>query len=112
MSPPAWLPKNMRQLGSSVPIGKLKERQRRPSIWCFCGRLARAKPELDSARLERKRDIKQFRQACKELGFTDEERYAARDALHGEKESGKSKAHMSYGDLLSWLRQWRQSNGN
>jgi hypothetical protein len=57
-----------------------------------------------------KRDIKQFRQACKELGLTDEERFAARDALHAEKEGGRARTHMSYGDLLDWLRQWRQAN--
>ena len=53
-----------------------------------------------------KRDLKQFRQACKELGLSDEERYAARDALHAEKESGRPRSHRSYGDLLAWLRQW------
>ncbi len=59
-----------------------------------------------------KRDIKQFRQACKELGFTDEERYAARDAPHAEKEAGSPRDHMTYGDLLAWLRQWRQADGD
>lgn len=54
-----------------------------------------------------KRDIKQFRQAAKELGLSDEERYAARDALHAEKESGAQRTHMGYGDLLAWLRQWK-----
>jgi hypothetical protein len=59
-----------------------------------------------------KRDIKQFRQACKELRLTDEERYAARDALHADKQAGGPQAHMSYGDLLGWLRQWKQANGD
>lgn len=55
-----------------------------------------------------KRDIQQFRQACKELGLSDDDRYAARDDLHAEKESGASKVHMDYGDLLTWLRQWKE----
>jgi hypothetical protein len=37
--------------------------------------------------MTRKRDIKQFRQACKEAGPTIQERYAAGEALHAEKES-------------------------
>lgn len=62
--------------------------------------------------MARKRDTKQFRQACKDLAFTDEERYMARDALHAEKQAGGPRGHMSYGDLLAWLRQWKQANGD
>ena len=58
--------------------------------------------------MTRKRDIKQFRQACKEAGLTIQERYAASEALHAEKESSGVQAHMSYGELLAWLRQWKQ----
>ncbi len=58
--------------------------------------------------MTRKRDIKQFRQACKEAGLTIQERYAASEALHTEKESSGVQAHMSYGELLAWLRQWKQ----
>jgi hypothetical protein len=57
--------------------------------------------------LTRKRDIKQFRQACKEVGLTAQERYEASEALHAEKESGGVQEHMGYGDLLVWLRQWK-----
>jgi hypothetical protein len=57
--------------------------------------------------LTRKRDIKQFRQACKELGLSAQERYEASEALHAEKSSGDIQADMSYGELLAWLRQWR-----
>jgi len=56
----------------------------------------------------RKRDIKQFRQACKEAGFTPKERYEASEALHAEKESSGMQDHMGYGELLAWLRQWKQ----
>jgi len=58
--------------------------------------------------MTRKRDVKQFRQACKEVGLTVEERYAASEALHGEKESSGLQGHMTYGELLAWLRQWKQ----
>jgi hypothetical protein len=55
----------------------------------------------------RKRDIKQFRQACREAGLTIRERYEASEALHAEKQAGSVQANMSYRELLVWLRQWR-----
>jgi len=57
--------------------------------------------------MSNKHDIKQFRQACREVGLTASERYEASDALHGEKESGDIQADMTYGELLLWLREWR-----
>jgi hypothetical protein len=51
----------------------------------------------------RKRDIKQFRQACKEVGLTARERFEASEALHAEKKSGSVQADMSYRELLGWL---------
>ncbi len=54
-----------------------------------------------------KRDIKQFRQACREVGLTASERYEASDALHGEKASGDIQADLTYGELVVWLRQWK-----
>jgi len=59
--------------------------------------------------MTRKRDIKQFRQACKEAGLTASERYEASQALHAEKEAGGRRADMSYGELLAWLREWKDS---
>jgi hypothetical protein len=56
----------------------------------------------------RKRDIKQFRQACKELGLSARERHRASEALHVDKQATGMQGHMSYGELLEWLRQWRQ----
>jgi hypothetical protein len=58
--------------------------------------------------LAKKEDIKQFRQACKEAGLTTQERYEASEALHAEKEASGMQGHMSYGELLAWLRQWKQ----
>ncbi len=46
--------------------------------------------------MTRKRDIKQFRQACKEVGLTVTERYEASQALHADKESdGSGQGDMS-----------------
>jgi hypothetical protein len=59
--------------------------------------------------MTRKRDIKQFRQACKEAGLTVRERYEASQALHAEKETGGGQEDRSYGELLVWLRQWKES---
>ena len=58
--------------------------------------------------MSRKRDLKQFRQACKEAGLTARERYAASEALHAEKDSSGAREHKSYGELLAWLRQWKR----
>jgi hypothetical protein len=54
-----------------------------------------------------KEDIKQFKRACKDAGLSVQERYAASEALHAEKQSSGARGHMSYGDLLVWVRQWK-----
>ncbi len=59
--------------------------------------------------MTRKRDIKQFRLACKEAGLTVRDRYEASKALHAEKETGGGQDVMVYGELLVWLRQWKES---
>jgi hypothetical protein len=59
--------------------------------------------------MSRKPDIKQFRQACREVGLTVTERYEASDALHAEKASDDVHADMRYRELVAWLRQWKQS---
>jgi hypothetical protein len=51
--------------------------------------------------MSRKHDIKQFREACREVGLTATERYAASQALHAEKQSGGGQQDMSYGELLA-----------
>jgi hypothetical protein len=58
--------------------------------------------------MTRKRDIKQFRQACKEVGLTPRERFQASEALHAEKKARGARGHMSYGELLAWLREWKR----
>jgi hypothetical protein len=57
--------------------------------------------------VSRKRDIKQFRQACREASLTIQERYEASAALHTEKESSGAQEHMTYSELVDWLRQWK-----
>lgn len=58
-----------------------------------------------------KRDLKQFRQACREVGLSARERYQASEALHAEKRSSGESRHMSYGDLVAWLRGWKATHG-
>lgn len=60
--------------------------------------------------MARKRDIQQFRQACQEVGLSINERYKASQALHADKELGRSgERDMSYGELLAWLQEWKAS---
>jgi hypothetical protein len=47
--------------------------------------------------------------ACKEAGLTIRERHEASQALHAEKETGGGQEDMSYGELLAWLRQWKDT---
>jgi hypothetical protein len=54
-----------------------------------------------------KRDVHQFRQACREVGLSVDERYVASEALHAEKEAGLLPRELSYGELVEWLRQWK-----
>lgn len=60
--------------------------------------------------MARKQDLKQFRQACRELGLSSRERFDASDALHAEKQASGAKEHMSYPDLVAWLREWRRTD--
>jgi hypothetical protein len=59
--------------------------------------------------VSRKRDIKQFLQACREAGLTASERFEASDALHAEKEWGGGREDMGYRELVAWLREWKDS---
>jgi len=72
------------------------------------GSLCRRSDEYAAAVVARKHDVKQFRQACKEVGLTTRERYEASEVLHADKESSGGKAHMSFGELVSWLREWKR----
>ncbi|HET9593713.1 MAG TPA: hypothetical protein VFP17_12450 [Solirubrobacterales bacterium] len=60
--------------------------------------------------MAKKSDIKQFRQACTELRMSAQERRRASLDLHADKRMSGVHKHMDYGDLLAWLRQWRQEH--
>jgi hypothetical protein len=60
--------------------------------------------------LAKKADIKQFRQACAELRMSAQERRKASLDLHAHKRAHGSREHMDYGDLLAWLRQWKEEH--
>jgi hypothetical protein len=60
--------------------------------------------------MARKRDLKQWREACREAGLTEAERFEASKDLHQEKVSG-ALADFTYPDLLEWLREWK-AHGN
>jgi len=58
--------------------------------------------------LAKKADIKQFRQACAELRMSAQERREASLDLHADKRISGVREHKNYGDLLAWLRQWKE----
>ncbi|MEJ7893546.1 MAG: hypothetical protein WKF94_13010 [Solirubrobacteraceae bacterium] len=62
--------------------------------------------------MARKRDVQQFRQACREAGLTRDERYEATKAFHAEKRSTGSRGDMAYGELVAWLREWKDAHGD
>jgi hypothetical protein len=60
----------------------------------------------------RKRDVKQFRQACREAGLIDSERRAASDDFHAEKDKEGRREDLSYGELVTRLREWKSAHGD
>ena len=60
--------------------------------------------------MARKGDIKQFRQACAELRMSAQERREASIDFHAYKKGSGMREHLEYGDLLTWLRQWREEH--
>jgi hypothetical protein len=55
-----------------------------------------------------KRDIKQFKQACRQIGIERRQRYRASDDFHEAKDRRELPPHMSYAQLVAWLREWRR----
>lgn len=62
--------------------------------------------------MARKRDVTQFRQACREARLDRDERYRARDDFHAEKRESGTREHIGYGELLAWLREWKDAHGD
>jgi hypothetical protein len=58
------------------------------------------------------RDVKQFRQACREVGLDRDARYEAAKDFHAEKRASGDREHTSYGELLAWLREWKDAHGD
>jgi hypothetical protein len=53
-------------------------------------------------------DNRQWKQACREVGLEDDERRLATKDLHKEKGATGDRSHMPYGDLITWLRDWKE----
>lgn len=62
--------------------------------------------------MARKRDVQQFRQACREVGLNRDDRYAATKDFHAEKQALGTREDISYGELLAWLREWKDAHGD
>lgn len=60
--------------------------------------------------MTRKPDIKQFEQACAEVGLSHQQIIAASKDLHAEKKSIGERGHMPYQELCTWLRQWKRDS--
>lgn len=58
--------------------------------------------------MSRKRETRQFRDACREAGIrTIEERARASVDFHAYKRQIGLRGHLPYRELLTWLREWR-----
>jgi len=53
-----------------------------------------------------RRDVNQWKQACREVGIPRTEWERASDDFHAEKRASGYRHHMPYGDLTIWLRDW------
>jgi hypothetical protein len=54
------------------------------------------------------RDVNQFKQACREVGIKEKQRDRAADDFHAEKQASGERGHWSYGNLIIWLRDWKE----
>jgi hypothetical protein len=54
------------------------------------------------------REVKQWKQACREVGIEEEDRDRAADDFHAEKRASGERGHRSYGNLIIWLRDWKE----
>jgi hypothetical protein len=55
-----------------------------------------------------KHDVKQWKDACDEIGLDEGEREIATREFHAEKRASGEKAHWPYRKLINWLREWRE----
>jgi hypothetical protein len=54
------------------------------------------------------RDVKQWKQACRQLGIVGEDKDQASEDFHAEKRASGESGHWPYGKLINWLRNWRE----
>jgi hypothetical protein len=54
------------------------------------------------------RDQKQWRQACDAVGLKSDERKQASADFHAEKRAFGERRHLAYGNLIIWLRNWKE----
>jgi hypothetical protein len=54
------------------------------------------------------RDVRQWKQACAEVGLDPNEKHRATREFHEEKRASGNRRHMAYGDLIIWLQTWRE----
>jgi hypothetical protein len=54
------------------------------------------------------RDVKQWKEACREVGITGPERKRATKDFHAEKRAFGERHHMQYRNLIIWLRDWKE----
>jgi hypothetical protein len=55
-----------------------------------------------------RRDVSQFKQACKQAGIGEPEINQASEDLHAEKRASGERGHWPYGKLINWLRDWKE----
>jgi hypothetical protein len=55
-----------------------------------------------------RRDDKQWDDACREVGLGEDEIKKATRDFHTEKRLSGDRRHWPYGNLIIWLREWRE----
>jgi len=53
------------------------------------------------------RDVKQWKQACDEVGLDAKEREEVKRDFHADKRASGNRGHRPYRDLIIWLQDWR-----
>jgi hypothetical protein len=55
-----------------------------------------------------RRDTRQWDDACREVGIVGKEINQAADDFHAEKRASGERGHWPYGNLIIWLREWKE----
>lgn len=65
-------------------------------------------PALVPPEMVPRRDNKQWEDACREAGVAREDVARAAEDFHAEKRASGERRHWPYGNLIIWLREWRE----